>query len=815
VSAAIETIGVEVTSGEQKVVARPGHPFVVGRERGCQLVIDDPLVSRRHAELVYGEDGWLLRDLDSRNGTYWQDDRSAFVAVVDGCEVRLGDPDRGPLIKFDVREDLPAQPVHAPADETGSLQAVSTVARTPVTAYAASGDRMRIGRTPDNDIVLDDVLISRHHAEIRRLDSGFEVVDLGSRNGTYHNGRQVRRAELRAGDLITIGRFELVFDGQRLQEYESSGPVSLTADDLTVRIGDAILLDDVSFSLEEGSLLAVIGPSGCGKSTLVRALTGLRPATQGRVRYDGRDLYNDYAELRYRIGMVPQDDVVHRQLKVRRALRFAAALRFADDVPRKERNKRVEEVLDTLNLTERGSQKIDTLSGGQRKRVSVAMELLTEPSLLTLDEPTSGLDPALDREVMEELRELADKGRTVVVVTHNVLHLDMCDRVLVMCLGGTMGYFGPPDQVLEFFGAKDYADVFAAVTDEPKRWTSRYRGSELYRRYVTDPAERPQSAPAPAVAAAPKDAEQQPAQPAKKSLLGRVTGMFTGELGGTLKSAARHPTAPLRQFFTLCMRMVAVIASDRGYSLFLLGLPLALALLTHTVPGDNGLGPPIPPARFSLEAQRLLVVLLVGAAFLGTAAAIREIVNEQSIYRRERAVGLSPGSYLASKIVVFTVINTIQVILFVYLALLGNARPADPLIFDNGLTEIMIPVALVAITCTILGLLVSALARTTEQTTPILVIAVMAQLVLSGGLFELAAEPALNAASWIFPTRWGFAAGASTVDLLSMIPLSIQDPLWEHEASQWWRSVVFIVLQAVILTGATRLALRRHEPGKS
>jgi ABC-type multidrug transport system permease subunit len=147
--------------------------------------------------------------------------------------------------------------------------------------------------------------------------------------------------------------------------------------------------------------------------------------------------------------------------------------------------------------------------------------------------------------------------------------------------------------------------------------------------------------------------------------------------------------------------------------------------------------------------------------------------------------------------------------------MLGNARPADPLIFGNGLTEIMVPVALVAITCTILGLMVSALARTTEQTTPILVIAVMAQLVLSGGLFELAAEPALNAASWIFPTRWGFAAGASTVDLLSMIPPSIQDPVWEHSASQWWRSVVFIVLQAVVLTAATRLALRRHEPGRN
>ena len=137
-----------------------------------------------------------------------------------------------------------------------------------------------------------------------------------------------------------------------------------------------------------------------------------------------------------------------------------------------------------LGLTERANQRIDTLSGGQRKRTSVALELLTEPSLLCLDEPTSGLDPALDREVMRELRRLADSGRTVIVVTHSVLHLAMCDRVLVMCLGGRMGYFGPPDEVLEFFGADDYADVFEMITNDAPAWSLRYRNSDVYREHV-------------------------------------------------------------------------------------------------------------------------------------------------------------------------------------------------------------------------------------------------------------------------------------------------------------------------------------------
>jgi hypothetical protein len=286
--------------------------------------------------------------------------------------------------------------------------------------------------------------------------------------------------------------------------------------------------------------------------------------------------------------------------------------------------------------------------------------------------------------------------------------------------------------------------------------------------------------------------------------------------GLPLRNRALHPAAPLRQYVTLCLRMIAVIASDRGYALFLLGLPLALALLTHSVPGEHGLAPPpLGPPLFgrSLEAQRLLVVLVVGAAFLGIAPAIREIVQESTIYRRERAVGLSPGAYLASKITIFAIINAIQVVLFVYLALLGRGGPKEALVLGNPMAEVMAAVALVAIACTILGLSVSALARTTEQTTPVLVVVVMTQLVLSGGLFELDGQRVLEQVSWIAQTRWGFAAGASTVDLTHMAP--VNDSLWAHTAFAWWRSMLILAFQAALLTAAARLALIRHEPGRT
>jgi hypothetical protein len=254
---------------------------------------------------------------------------------------------------------------------------------------------------------------------------------------------------------------------------------------------------------------------------------------------------------------------------------------------------------------------------------------------------------------------------------------------------------------------------------------------------------------------------------------------------------------------------VSVIFADRGYAGFLIGLPLALGALSHTVPGTKGLGP--DAAGYSLEAQRILVVLVIGAAFMGVAVAIREIINESSIYRRERAIGLSPTAYLASKVVIFLIIDVVQAIIFVEISLWGRPGPADGLILANPTAEIVLAIAMVAITSTALGLLASALVRTTEQTTPILVVSVMAQLVLSGGLFEISGQGGLEIASWVDPSRWGFAAAADTTELLNF---PFKDTLWVHDPAVWWKCFTVMIVQAVGLLLLTRLALRRYEPGK-
>jgi ABC-type multidrug transport system ATPase subunit len=752
----------------------------IGRDPLCRIVVEDPRVSREHLEVFLRADGWWLRDLGSQNGTYVGGVRMDELDLTRPCQVRLGAAD-GPtltLLPEPVRVGSPQVTVTAATRPAMPGTAASgprfEAGRVPSAIYRAA-HRTRIGRAPDNDIVLDDLQVSRYHADLLRTPAGLKLVDLGTSNGTFVNGRRISEVDLRPGDLLSFGRHQLVVDGTELREYVDTGRVSLHVDGLGVTVaGGRRLLDNVGFALDECSLLAVVGPSGAGKSTLLGALTGYRPANEGAVVYQGRDLYAEYDDLRQRIGLVPQDDILHSALTVRRALRYAAALRFGSDVTSAEREQRIDEVVSQLGLAAQADQRIDTLSGGQRKRTSVALELLTEPSLLFLDEPTSGLDPSLDRDVMVSLRDLADRGRTVVVVTHSPLHLNVCDRVLVLGRGGKVAYFGPPGELLPFFGVQEYADVFKQVYDDPDGWAARYAA---------------QVTPRP-TAAEPIGPSTQPAQapPARQ-------GWW-------------------RQLTILTRRIAAVTLADRMYVALLLGLPLGLAALLHVIPGDDGFAIPNNPLARSTEASQLLVVLIIGAVFFGLAGGVRELVRERPIYRRERAVGLAPGAYLGSKILAFAIVNGAQAALFVVVGLAGRPGAPEALALRWPLVELIAVVWFTALVATVTGLLVSAYVSSGEQTMPILVGLVMAQLVLCGGLFEVVGRSGVEQLSWLAPSRWGYAAAAATVDLRALAVNPSADALWKHTAGAWWWAMGVLALQGVVLTGAARWALRRHEPGR-
>jgi ABC-type multidrug transport system ATPase subunit len=465
----------------------------------------------------------------------------------------------------------------------------------------------RIGRALDNDIVIHDVLASRHHAYLAPTPTGAEIRDAHSINGTFVNGIRVGSAVLAEGDVVTVGNVDLLFTGGSLVRRTDAATRAggLEVRDVGFRVDGKALLQNVTMTARPGTLTAIIGGSGAGKTTLSRLIAGYATPSSGAVTFEGHNVHTQYASLRTRIGMVPQDDVVHRQLTVNQALGYAAELRLAPDTSKQDREQVVAQVLDELGLTQHADARVDQLSGGQRKRASVALELLTGPSLLILDEPTSGLDPALDLQVMTMLRQPADAGRVVLVVTHSLTYLDVCDQVLLMAPGGKTAFLGPPDQIGETMGTTNWAHIFAKVGADP---------DEANRRFIAQREARNQPPPAPA--------ESSPA-----------------DLGSTAH------TSKSRQFSTIARRQVRLVVADRAYFVFLAVLPLIMGGLSLTVPGNTGFGIAGPTSATPDEAAQILTLLSIAAVFMGTALTIRDLIGERPIFRREQAVGLSTGAY--------------------------------------------------------------------------------------------------------------------------------------------------------------------------
>jgi ABC-type multidrug transport system ATPase subunit/pSer/pThr/pTyr-binding forkhead associated (FHA) protein len=786
---------------------------IVGRDRTCDIRFQDihpddlTLISRVHAILRFEGGQWVVVD-QSQNGIYVAGSRANVVHIRDRTSVALGSP-RGPQLTFRVAASPPARarsphPVEHRTDEplgdspntamfrpTGPQPPARASWRPPSRPMASRPPPRRptpprpvseprrapgpaasatIGRAKTNHVVVEDALASRVHAVLVSTPAGLEIRDNHSSNGTFVNGALITSAMLRDGDVVTIGNSDLLATGNTLVPQPVAARTNgLTAHGLALTVDGRPLLQDVSFTAKPGTLTAVIGPSGAGKSTLVKLIGGAMPRSAGVVAFDGHDVHAEYASMRSRIGMVPQDDVVHRQLTVEQALHYAAELRLPPDTSADDRRQVVQRVLDELELAPHKKTRVDKLSGGQRKRASVAMELLTGPSLLILDEPTSGLDPALDRQVMTMLRRLADAGRVVIVVTHSLTYVSMCDQILLLAPGGRTAFADPPAQIGPLMGSTDWADIFARVSTDP---------DAAHRAYLARHPASPRR-PSPTAGAAP---------------LGRPPR-----------------TSSWRQIVTLVRRQTRLITSDRGYFAFLTLLPFVLGVLSLAVPGNTGLGSVNPAAPE--EPIDILILLNIGAVFLGTALTVRDLVGERMIFQRERAVGLSASAYLMAKVVVYSTAALIGTAVMVAIMTIGKGPPTHggALLGGGtayGVVELYLGLALTAITSAMVGLTLSSLARSTEQVLPMLVVTIMVSMVLAGGLIPVTGRLVLDQLAWFVPARWGFAASASTVDLNSVEAGLPVDRLWRHVPSAWLHDAGMLVALAVVLAGLVRFRLR-------
>ncbi|MBD0842392.1 MULTISPECIES: FHA domain-containing protein [unclassified Streptomyces] len=818
----------------------PSRTYTLGRDPQGDVVLDDARVSWRHATISWTGRSWAIEDHGSTNGTFVQGQRIHQLEIGAGTSVHLGNATDGPRLSLSgaaqgvaVPQAQPQQPYAAQGANPGWSQTPQPQQQAPQAGWQQPqqaapnipqqqgpgvgagappvyGDRspttfhqfsigrvMRIGRALENELVVSDLQVSRHHAEFHSTPDGrMEIRDLGSHNGTYVNGQPIPKGGsqlLGPADIVGVGHSTFRIVGDRLEEFVDTGEVSFSARHLTVTVdGGKQILKDVSFGVPEKSLIAVIGPSGSGKSTLLKALTGYRPANQGDVLYDNRNLYKQFAELRQRIGLVPQDDILHKELTVKKALKYAAKLRFPADTTAAEREARIDEVLRELKLDIHKEKKVTSLSGGQRKRVSVALELLTKPSLIFLDEPTSGLDPGMDRDVMQLLRGLADDGRTVLVVTHSVAELAICDKLLVMAPGGAVAYFGPPEEALNFFGYDTWADVFSAFENyRDYDWAGRWKGSQHYQMYAAD-----------IDAIAPQSVQMPPMQ-------------------------AMRPPKPqgwMSQLGTLVRRYVSVIASDKGFLALTVILPAVLGAVSLLIDPDKDLlvrpvspqtGMPIPNGT----ATTVLLILAVGACFAGAANSVRELIKERVIYERERATGLSRSAYLMSKVIVLGAVTVFQGAMVGAIGFSSRTIPDKALIFGEGkfavMLELSIPIMGLGFTSMMFGLVISSLVKTAEKTMPLLVMFAIVQVVFTGCLFALHGSVGVNQFSYLMPSRWAVAAAGATLDFNNISPPKEKgdtDPLWDHTVGAYTLDMIALIALGVLCGFLVARFLRRHEP---
>jgi ABC transport system ATP-binding/permease protein len=627
-------------------------------------VLSHPEVSRRHCRIMAQQGVFVIEDLGSQRGTVVNGSAITGQAqLTPGDQIALG-----PVVIGFGKAPAGQPPSSGEASVGEALGAPGTVVyakqvvdRLPLTT------RLVFGRSQEVDVQLNDPMVSRRHAVVEENSDGFRVLDLYSRAGSFVNGRRFDEHQLIIGDQLQLGPFCFVFTGNELHRIVRVSVGKVVANGLTRTAGGNLILEDVSFVAEPGQFIGILGPSGAGKSTLLGALSGLKPADSGKILINDTDFYAHLNQLRSMFGYVPQDDIVHGDLTTLEALTFAARLRLPAGTPRPAIGALVQQTMGSLGLAERKDLRISLLSGGQRKRVSVGVELLRRPPLIFLDEPTSGLDPFSEFKLMELLRRLADTGCTVICTTHVMENVFLMDQIAVL-LAGKLLFQGPPDAARARFGVSRLSALYDLLqTIDPKTITS------------FAPAEPPSE---------PQPSEQRP-----------------------LEIKQRRPFAlPI-----LLERQLAIFRADLKNLLIALGQPLVIGLLVCWVTDH------IPLIQF---------FAYIATFWFGCSNSAQEIVKETAIFRRERLVGLSRTSYLASKFIWMGTITSLQSLLLYACTLVTQRVP-----LSAAPAEIA-GLLLLSFAATGIGLAISCFARSALQAVMLVPLILIPQILLSGYTVE-------------------------------------------------------------------------------
>jgi ABC-type multidrug transport system ATPase subunit/pSer/pThr/pTyr-binding forkhead associated (FHA) protein len=698
----------------------------IGSDAGCDICLEAPSITPHHLKLTWNEEGYRLENHAQDERLTCQGQAITRRLLLDGDVLSLE-----PTVTFKYS-------VLSPQEQTSQIEAIPLRNRA----------RVGFGRDPRNDVVLDHPMISRFHATLEWQAGSWYIKDLNSSNGTFVNEQSVQQSELHVGDTLHIGAYEFQLSPEEtLVQCTEAGKLRLDACHLIQTIASgAHLLEDISLSILPEEFVTIVGVSGAGKSTLLNALSGFRPATRGSVFVNGHNLYKHFDAYRTELGYVPQDDIIHPELTVRQALDFAAQLRLPPDISATERRRQVFQVLRDLELEEQIQTPVRNLSGGQRKRVSIGVELLTKPGLFFLDEATSGLDPGTELQMMRLLRRLADQGRTVILVTHTTKNLMLSDLVVFLAKGGQVAFFGPPKQALSYFEVNEVDEIYIKLEEErsPQEWADDFRASPYYQTYVLhrqaglniDLSERSQQNPRPA--------------PQKSS-----------------------DTSSWRQFQILSRRNLTILKQDRSSLIALLMIPFILGALDFVMWRKNMFDVTAgdPSQCFTLMFITVLIAVLVGGL-----ATMRDIVREAEIYRRERMIGLKVLPYLLSKVWFSAVLAFYQAAIFLGTKALAVDLPGD----FRTLLSMYFTVFLATLGGMVMGLLVSALSPTQNLAPLLTILFLVPQIMFAGSFLPLSSLGAVGQGiSELTVTRWSYE---SMVTLSGVGKSVAKDPCWQNES---------------------------------
>lgn len=662
----------------KKIAVQDDYFFnlIVGSSPDADIQIDNNRISKKHLQLIYSKEKRLIvQDLNSTNGTSLN---GIFLKPAGIAELKN-------------KDKLEIAGLGGVVILIENEKSTINIEKKDILKVLNEKGKLLIGRGTDCDLILDGHTISRNHALIVKesIDT-FKIKDLDSSNGTFVNGNRIKGdCKITIKDKIFIGRNQISLIGETIDLNEE---LAISAKGIRkVYSNNVTALNKTDLSVPSKSLLAIMGPSGCGKSTLLKTLNGDTPSSSGKVYLFNLELIANYNYLKTQIGYVPQDDIIHKELRVFECLYYTAKLRLKN-LSNKEIHQKIDSILKELNIFEIKNNIVSEISGGQRKRVSIAVELLTDPLLLFLDEPTSPLDPQTVEDFLDILRRLAQKGTTVILVTHKPEDLAYMDDVIFMAEGGNVVYYGDSSKYKDYFEVDNAVSVFAKISGKTsKYWIEKYKSPR-------------------------------PSSPTTTS---------------SINIEKKNDKSIISQFYWLTSRYFKIKTNDKINSLYLIIQAPIIACLICLI--------------FTEVSSAVPFITAISAIWFGTNNAAREIVNEASIYKRERMYNLDIFPYVFSKVFVLSFFTIVQSAIFVLILFLHFN---DSLVSITSPFDVFLWMSFISISATFLGLFLSSIMSTTEKVMTIVPIILMPQIMLAGLVARINNE-FVELISYFTLSRWG------------------------------------------------------------